>query len=263
MDKRGVHRTARRFWSLGAGVHALDGATAIRSPTAPGHPLGTFLCEVRIADPSGVLAGFARRTGGPCRRVLVDADTPPAAEAHLALHGWRLDVQLQLVLPAAAPVDAPNGPVRRVVDDAGWEHVYRLFRIDHREEDARLGRPARPEEETASAVALRRGLGPAVTYLLAERDGDVAGCIAAWPGDGGAGMVAGMVEDVFVHPDHRGRGVARDLLRHAVAHARSHGAGPVVIGAEVDDTPKHLYARFGFQPVAVTRSYVDPALQPG
>lgn len=79
----------------------------------------------------------------------------------------------------------------------------------------------------------------------------MAGCIAAWPGDDGIGLI----EDVFVHPRHRRTGVATDLLRHAVGHARARGAGPVVIGAEVGDTPKHLYARFGFQPVAVARSY--------
>jgi GNAT superfamily N-acetyltransferase len=255
MDERAVHRTAQRFWSLGADVRALGGATAVRLRTAPGHPLGTFLCEVRTADPSEALAEFVHRTGAPCPRVLVGPDTPPAAEAHLALHGWRLDVQLQLVLPAATPVDAPADRVRPVVDDAGWEHVHRLFRIDHLEEDARLGRPSRPERATASALSLRRGLGPAVTYLLAERGGDVAGCIAAWPGDDGVAMI----EDVFVHPGHRRRGVASDLLRHAVTHARSHGAGPVLIGAEADDTPKHLYAGFGFHPAAVARSYAGPA----
>jgi GNAT superfamily N-acetyltransferase len=252
VDEQRVARTSRRFWSLGADVLALDGARAVRNPAAPGHPLGTFLCEVRAVDPSGAVAEFAQRTGVPCPRVLLDPDTPPAAEAHLALHGWRQEAVLQLVLPADVAVAAPDGAVRPVTDDAGWAHVRRLFRIDHLEEDARLDRPARSEADTAAAVALRRGLG--VTYLLAERSGRVAGCIAAWPGDEGVGVV----EDVFVHPEHRRRGIATDLLRHAVGHARAHGAGPVLIGAEVDDTPKHLYARFGFRPAAVARSYEAP-----
>jgi GNAT superfamily N-acetyltransferase len=252
VDDHALSRAARRFWSLGADVFALEGATAVRSPAAPGHPLGTFLCEVRDADPAAVLAGFARRTGAPCPRVLVDPATPPASEAHLALRGWQLEIALQLVLPADAAVAAPVGTVRPVTDDAGWAHVHRLFRIDHIEEDARLTRPVRSDADTAVAVALRRSLG--VTYLLAERSGSVAGCIASWPGDEGIGMV----EDVFVHPDHRRRGVATDLLRHAVGYARARGAGPVLIGAEVDDTPKHLYARFGFRPSAVVRSYEAP-----
>jgi GNAT superfamily N-acetyltransferase len=252
VDERAVVQTPQRFWSLGADVLALDGATAVRHPAAPGHPLGTFLCRLRTDDAAGALAEFARSTGAPCPRVLVDPDTPSAVEAHLALHGWHLGVVLQLVLPADAAVAVPRGAVRPVTDDAGWAHVRRLFRIDHLEEDARLERTARSEADTAAAVALRRGLG--VTYLLAERSGEVAGCIASWPGDAGIGMV----EDVFVHPDHRRQGVATDLLRHAVGHTRAYGAGPVLIGAEVDDTPKHLYARFGFRPAVVARSYEAP-----
>jgi hypothetical protein len=85
----------RRFWSLGSEVLSLDGATGVRNKVAPGHPLGTFLCEVRTADVAAVLTE-------PFRRVLVDPDTPPAAEAYLALHDWELDVQLHLVLPAGA-----------------------------------------------------------------------------------------------------------------------------------------------------------------
>jgi GNAT superfamily N-acetyltransferase len=251
MDERAVGQTMRRFWSLGSDVLPLDGATAFHNATAPGHPLGTFLCELRTADVPVVLAEASRRTAEPFRRVHVDPDTPPAAEAYLALHDWELDVQLHLVLPAAVTVDAPVVAVRPVVDDAGWAEVHRLFRLDHLEEDARLGLPARPEPATAAAVALRRSLGPDVTYLLAERSGEVAGCIAAWPGVDGTGLI----EDVFVHPRHRRSGVATDLLRHAVARARAHGAGPVAIGAEVEDTPKHLYARFGFRPIAVARSY--------
>ncbi len=253
VDVRSVAEAAQRFWSLGGEVLHLDGATSVRNPAAPGHPLGTFLCRLRTADVAAVLAESERRTGEPCPRVLVDPDTPPAAEAHLALHDWALDVALQLVLPAGTPVDAPAATVRPVVDDDddGWEQVHRLFRLDHLEEDARHGRPDRPEQASAAAVALRRGLGPSVTYLLAERSGEVAGCIASWPGEGGIGVI----EDVFVHPGHRRLGVATDLLRHAVTHARGHGAGPILIGAEVDDTPKHLYAGFGFRPVAVSRSY--------
>jgi GNAT superfamily N-acetyltransferase len=244
VDERTAGRAMRRFWSPGSEVLALGGATAVRNAAAPGHPLGTFLCELRTEEVAPLLAE-------PFRRVLVDPDTPPAAEARLALHDWRLDVQLHLALPAGVAVDAPASVVRPVVDDAGWTEIQRLFRIDHLEEDARLGRPARSEAATAAAVALRRSLGPGVTYLLTERSGEVAGCVATWPGEDGTGLV----EDVFVHPGHRHRGIASELLRHAVTHARDRGASCVAIGAEVTDTPKHLYARFGFRPVAVARSY--------
>jgi GNAT superfamily N-acetyltransferase len=251
VDARAAGQAVRRFWSLGSEVLHLDNATAVRNRSAPGRPYGAFLCEIRTPDVPAVLAEASHLMGEPVRRVLVDPDTPPAAEAYLALHDWQLDVQLHLVLPVSAPVDAPTLRVRPVVDDTGWSEIHRLFRIDHLEEDARLSGPARPEQATTAAVAVRRSLAPGVTYLLAERSGEIAGCIAYWPGEDGTGLI----EDVFVDPRHRGIGVATDLLRHAVRKARAGGAGPVVIGAEVGDTPKHLYARFGFRPVAVARSY--------
>jgi GNAT superfamily N-acetyltransferase len=63
-----------------------------------------------------------------------------------------------------------------------------------------------------------------------------------------------MIEDVFVDPDARGAGIATQMLRFAVTAARAAGAGRVLIGAGVDDTPKRLYARFGVEPIAVTHS---------
>jgi hypothetical protein len=40
-----------------------------------------------------------------------------------------------------------------------------------------------------------------------------------------------------------------------VADARSHGAGPIVIVADPTDTPKQIYARMGWRPIAVKREY--------
>lgn len=245
-------RTVERFWSLGGEEIPLAGATAVRNHAAPDHPLGTFLRSLRTDDVDTVLTEAHQRTATTYGRVVVDEGTPPAAEAALALHDWTPEVQLALVLPRSTPVAPPAENARAVEDDdADWACIHELFRIDHREEDARAGRPPRPEAATASAVALRRSLTPAVTYVVAERAGEPVACIAAWPGDDGIGVI----EDVFVHPAHRRGGIASDLLRHAVAYARAGGAERVLIGAEVDDTPKHLYARFGFRPAAVLRSY--------
>jgi GNAT superfamily N-acetyltransferase len=65
-----------------------------------------------------------------------------------------------------------------------------------------------------------------------------------------------MIEDVFVRDDVRGTGTATDLLRFLVGHLRAAGAGAVLIGADPEDTVKHLYVRFGFRPTAVTRGWV-------
>jgi GNAT superfamily N-acetyltransferase len=225
----------------------------------PEHPLGNFLSGLRLESADQIAAVFGRCDdvlGSPCQRVVIDADTPPAAEAYLALCDWHLDIQLLLMLPGSVTPEPPARPLRAVgTSDDDWSDIGALFRIDHLEEDARAGRPARPLAVTTAAVRLRRSLTPAATYFMAEEGGEICGFIAAWVSEEGVGII----EDVFVRPDARGAGLATQMLRFAVAYARSRGAGPVLIGADVDDTPKNLYARFGFRPVAVVRSYVRPA----
>ena len=65
----------------------------------------------------------------------------------------------------------------------------------------------------------------------------------------------GKVEDLFTDPDFRGRGVASALIASAVADARERGAGPVLVGARPDDTPRLMYAAMGFRPLCLTRAY--------
>lgn len=54
----------------------------------------------------------------------------------------------------------------------------------------------------------------------------------------------------------RPRGVATALIHRAVADCRARGAGPVLIVADVDDTPKRMYAALGFRPLAVEQKYL-------
>ena len=68
----------------------------------------------------------------------------------------------------------------------------------------------------------------------------------------------GQVEELFVAPAHRGRGLARALLHHAIADCRAHGADDVVLLADASDTPMRLYAAMGFAPVAVLPQYLHP-----
>ena len=42
----------------------------------------------------------------------------------------------------------------------------------------------------------------------------------------------------------------------ATARLREEGCDAVFLDAHAGDTPKHLYARLGFAPVAVTRTWV-------
>ena len=66
------------------------------------------------------------------------------------------------------------------------------------------------------------------------------------------------MEELFTHPEFRHRGLATALIHHCVADAREHGAGPVVIAADPEDTPKLMYAAMGFRPVAMKRTWRSP-----
>lgn len=251
-DAAQVARTAERFWALGGDIVDLAAGRLARHRTVAEHPLGTFLFDVRGgAGLAGLLDDAAGALGRPCSRVLTGPGTPPAVDAQLTLDGWAADRQLQLVLPASATVPR-SGVSVHPVDGSDWDRVEALFRIDHVEEYARAGREPRPTTTTRAAVELRRGLGPEAEYFI---DDSRSATIAVWVSDDGFGMI----EDVFVHPEHRGRGVATAMLRHAVHRARERGAGPVLIGADPDDTPRLLYARFGFRPVCVTTSHSRPS----
>jgi GNAT superfamily N-acetyltransferase len=249
-----VLATAQRFWSLGGERLDVGDAVLVRHQEALTNPLGTFATALRSTTSRAVAATLARcddLVDGGCRRVLIDPDTPAAVEAHLAAEDWRLEPQLQLVLPATAGPGSTNLNPRPVRDDADWQRLTELFRLDHLEEDAKAGRRPRPATETLAAVALRRALTPQAEYFTVERTGIPLAFFGVWVDDR-----IGLIEDVFVRSDARLQGLASDMLRFAVGHVRAAGAGPVTIAAEVRDTPKHLYARLGFQPVAVTRSWL-------
>ena len=84
--------------------------------------------------------------------------------------------------------------------------------------------------------------------LIAEQDGEVIGLLwaKADPSDDSAIDLFQM----WVAPEHRGRGVGNMLLQAAVAWARRHNARRVRLGVTCGDTAAvRLYARTGFQAV--------------
>jgi len=91
---------------------------------------------------------------------------------------------------------------------------------------------------------------------LAARDADgELGSFAALYLEGGVAQV----EDVATVPTHRGRGLARAVVLHAVAEARRAGAELVFLVADEADWPKELYRRLGFDPIGVEHVVSRPA----
>ena len=186
--------------------------------------------------------------------VHMGAGTFDTLEARLAADGWDLTMTVELVLHdalqgATSPVD-----IRLAETDADWAAVAGLFRADHVEEALREERLPYPQVVTGAIVDVKRAKSPAVRMWIARDGGVDCGIFTSWPGVDGVGMV----EDLFVLAEYRGRGIGRALIQRAVADARHRGAGPVLIAALVDDTPKDLYRRMGFAPLLMRRCWTAP-----
>jgi GNAT superfamily N-acetyltransferase len=93
--------------------------------------------------------------------------------------------------------------------------------------------------DSQEAVAARNG----TRAFVVRAGGEAVGFSALFSP---AGFTAGEVEQAYVTPAHRGRGLGGRLVAGALA-AGGHDAN--WIEADEDDRPKRLYARMGFQPV--------------
>jgi len=249
--------TLHGYFELGNSATPVGLATVVSAPACSRVYDANCATRVRAATAAeidAVLAALDRHHGALAHRcVKVDPLTPAPFEARLVLEGYRAQVELQSVLdgpllgPAPAAID-----IRPVAGDADWASLARLVRWDHKEAAAKAQRACWAAEVSEQMVDQKRRKAPGVQFFLARVDGSDGAFFSAWPGVGGVGKV----EDLFTAPPFRHRGIATALISHAVDDARRRGAGPVLIGAEADDTPKSMYAALGFRPLLIYRSYV-------
>jgi ribosomal protein S18 acetylase RimI-like enzyme len=86
-------------------------------------------------------------------------------------------------------------------------------------------------------------------YLLAELDGEIAGCLqlTVIPGLSRRGMRRAQIEGVRVDARFRGRGVGEALFRHAIERARVAGCGLVQLTTDkARPDAMRFYERLGF-----------------
>ena len=87
--------------------------------------------------------------------------------------------------------------------------------------------------------------------LVAEHEGRVIGyTFSAMEGYDYKSLrgPAGLLHDILVDPDHRGRGVGRRLLEETISMLRTRGARQIVLStAERNASAQRLFARLGFR----------------
>jgi len=179
----------------------------------------------------------------------VDARTPPAFEARLVLDGWRRPREsLVMVLEGRLRGDPAPFRIEGTASAADWADFAALQALEWTEG----GDAARDPSVVPAMAATMRAKSPAMRCWRGYAGGVARGYVWSWEGLDGVGQV----ESLFVHPEYRHRGLATALLHHAVRDCREFGAGPVVIVADGEDTPKTMYAAMGWRPVAAKREYV-------
>jgi GNAT superfamily N-acetyltransferase len=230
-----IDRAGARFLRDRARPHVYD-ANHVRRPRNP------------VDVPALLAAADEIFVGCDHRAVRLDPRSPGAElEAALLLGGYACELQILMALEG--PLRGRPGTVRiaPAADERAWQAFTRLKQTEFDADGLRL-----PAE--AWCGHLRAKTPPVVTWL-ADLDGEPVGFFSELVG----GEVA-VLEDLYVRPDARQRGVGTALVAQAVAHARLRGAGACCLAARADDTPKEMYARMGFRPIGVTRSLLRTGL---
>lgn len=245
-------RTYLAFLRLPAETIEGPGYRAVRQDRTPRIYMVNHL-QVDAAgtiDVDALFAFFEEQLGHHEHRFVITVPfVDPILQARLVEADFRPEPVWQGLLQGKLEGPPPSEcDIRPLITEADWEHLDRLVRADHVETDERTGRSVFTPEVTAEMQEARRLAKEEVHFFLAWDGDEPVAFFSSWPGVGGVGMV----DDLFTLPSHRGRGYARALIHHCVDDARARGAGPVLIGAIHDDTPKNAYAAMGFESTCLT-----------
>lgn len=185
------------------------------------------------------------------RVVHTDPFTPEAFVARLALDGF--EEQPAVIQMALNGCVREKGSVdfRTVTSDEDWETVSQLVVQDH-SEGLRTGGALISREVSEGIVAGYRSKAPACQFSLAIVDGAAVGYGSCAPGPSGAGII----EDLYTLPTHRGKGIASAMISAFADRLYADGCAIVFLGALVGGRARHLYAKLGFRPVMLTRTWV-------
>jgi ribosomal protein S18 acetylase RimI-like enzyme len=118
------------------------------------------------------------------------------------------------------------------------------------------GEPWGKPEVMAQLFAAKHRIGERVRarFFALKVDGEVASYTDLYQ-DG----TEAQVEDVGTLPEHRKRGYATAVVLAAIAAARDDGAQFVFLIADLEDWPKELYRKLGFDELGYFVKFVSPA----
>jgi ribosomal protein S18 acetylase RimI-like enzyme len=186
------------------------------------------------AQADEALAGLGHRR--------VDFDlvaTGDSRRAAFEAAGWKATRLLWML--QQAPV--PSGDAGPAVEEVDYDETEELRLSWHLEDFAET------EYERFRIGAREIAMAKGTRVLVIREQGEpIAFTQVQW--DGGSAEING----VYVHPEHRGRGLGTAITRAAIAVASE--AEDLWIVADDEDRPKDLYARLGFRTVWTTIEFL-------
>jgi len=86
---------------------------------------------------------------------------------------------------------------------------------------------------------------------VAEMDGKIVGMIVAW-----LLVDEAHIATIATHPDHRGQGIARNLLMYALRYMSKEGAVTSFLEVRESNIPaQEMYRKFGYEEVGRRKRY--------
>jgi len=181
----------------------------------------------------------------PHRRVLVlDTEAGPRLAPEFEELGWKIDRFTFMVLKRAPGRQADTSIVTEVPVRALGE----LREAIGREQLPEMSASALAQLRESSAVFEETGR---ARHFAVELEGRVVSATDLFS-DGRTAQV----EEVATLPEFRGRGYASAVVQRAVDEALATGHDLVFLTADVDDWPKELYRRLGFDEVGTEWAFL-------
>jgi ribosomal protein S18 acetylase RimI-like enzyme len=189
-------------------------------------------------DVDRALAGYAHR------QIQVDDEGDGSRIAMgLATLGYTAEHSVLLCLRRDPDRPAPADPVEELTFEEARPFAVEVYRRELADSDRAVVERFADFRQVVQIAANGR-------FFARRVEGRPAGLCELYLVDGIA-----QIEHVDTLEEFRGRGIARSVISRAVAEARAGGADLVLIEADLDDWPKELYRRLGFDDLARSWSF--------
>lgn len=243
-----VRRQAQQIIELPYGFAALDS----RFPHSYDH---NKLVLTAAVDPAVALSDAGQILGGaglPHRMISVPTGiTASWADACVAA-GYRHETDL-VMAHSGAPPDRPADPqvaVEVVTEDDLREPTRQDWRAELPDADDDV------IEQLVARRVTRRAAAPEVVFLAVRDDrGRIASRADLYLDPH---QRVAQIEDVMTRPAHAGRGFARAIMADGLRRARAAGCDLVIVVADADDWPRHLYTRLGYAGIGEGHLFLRP-----